>query len=325
MSTSSASPSHASSASSSSPSPSSSSGKPLLVTGAAGHLGRRVLALLIEQRKNDPSVPPLIATTRNPEALADLAAQGVEVRRADFDDEASLTEAFRGAGRALLISTDAVDRPGRRIAQQRAAVRALAAAGVEHVVYTSVTTPVPDSPVLITEDHRLTEEALAASRLDFTVLRNSLYTEYLIETLKGAVASGQLVDARGTGRVGFVTREDCARAAAAALAARTTGRQTLDVTGPEALGSDEVAAILSQLAGRAIPHVTVAPEALVQGLRAHGLPAALAEVLVSFDRGIARGDFAVVSGAVQALTGQAPQSVRTFLHDGASRAAIGLV
>lgn len=314
-----------SSAPSSSPvSPSSPAGaRPLLVTGAAGHLGRRVLALLLEQRRRDPSVPPLIATTRSPAALADLAAQGVEVRRADFDDEAGLAAAFRGAGRALLISTDAVERPGRRIAQQRAAVRALSAAGVEHVVYTSVVNPVPDSPVLIAADHRLTEEALAASQLGFTVLRNSIYTDYLLEALKGALASGQLVDARGTGRVGFVTREDCARAAAAALL-HGTGRQTLDVTGPEAPSSEEIAALLGRLTGRTVPHVAVTPEALAQGLRAHGLPEALADVLVSFDRGIARGDFAVVSGAVQALTGRAPQSVQAFLQEGQSRAALGL-
>ena len=102
----------------------------LLVTGAAGHLGRRVLEILLDV----PGARTLIATTRQPAKLADLAARGVDVRAADFDDEAGLAAAFAGAGRALLISTDAVDAPGRRAAQHAAAIRALAAVGVQHEI-----------------------------------------------------------------------------------------------------------------------------------------------------------------------------------------------
>jgi NAD(P)H dehydrogenase (quinone) len=85
----------------------------------------------------------IIATTRKPEALDDLAAQGVQVRRADFEDPASLVAAFSGAQRLLLISTDAVDRPGRRLAQHQAAVAAAVQAGVQHMVYTSMPRPEP--------------------------------------------------------------------------------------------------------------------------------------------------------------------------------------
>ena len=63
----------------------------LLVTGAAGHLGRRVLEILLDV----PGARTLIATTRQPAKLADLAARGVDVRAADFDDEAGLAEIGR--------------------------------------------------------------------------------------------------------------------------------------------------------------------------------------------------------------------------------------
>ncbi|PTL81774.1 SDR family oxidoreductase [Vitiosangium sp. GDMCC 1.1324] len=280
----------------------------LLVTGASGQLGRRVLELLLDRKAG-----PLIATTRNPESLKEFAARGVEVRRADFDDEAGLVQAFRGAGRVLLISTDALDRPGRRIAQHRAAVRAAEAAGVKHVVYTSVPNPYPGSPVAVADDHRETEAALAASRLDFTILRNNLYLELQLQPLKSAIASGQLVDARGTGATAFVTREDCARAAAAALAEPATGRRTLDVTGPAAVTSDELAAITSELVGRKVVHVSVPPDALIQGMVEHGLPRPVAALLASFDAGTQKGDFSGVTDTVQRLTGRAPQSVRDFL------------
>lgn len=284
------------------------SNQPLLVTGASGHLGRRVVELLLEQGKG-----PIIATTRNPDSLREFAARGVEVRRADFDDPASLNTAFRGAGRALLVSTDALDRPGRRAQQQIAAVRALAAAGVEHVVYTSAAHANRSSTFSIFVDHRQTEEALLATKLDSTLLRNNLYTDLFLQTLPGAVASGQLVDARANGATAFVTREDCARAAAAALASDATGRRAFDITGPAPLTSDEVAALLADITGRPIAHVSVPVDALLAGMVQHGLPAPVAELFAGFDAAIAKGDLAVATSAVAGLTGKAPTSVRDFL------------
>ncbi len=288
---------------------------PLLVTGAAGQIGRRVLDLLLAAKAG-----PIIATTRNPAALADYAARGVDVRKADFDDEAGLAAAFEGAGRALLISTDALDRPGRRIAQQLAALRAFEKAGVKHIVYTSFVNPHPATKVLISGDHRDTEAALAKSSFDSTILRNNVYTDMLLMALPQAVATGQWFTARGNGAAGFVTRDDCARAAAAALAQDTSGRRTLDVTGPAALTSDQVAAIASKVSGRPVTHVSLPAEALKEGMVKHGLPAPVADLLVSFDLANQSGDFAVATDTVLKLTGKAPQSVEEFLT--AHRAAL---
>jgi NAD(P)H dehydrogenase (quinone) len=281
---------------------------PLLVTGASGHLGRQVLDELLAR-----GAGPLIATTRKPESLAAYAARGVEVRRADFDDAASLAAAFRGAGRALLISTDALDRPGHRLAQQQAAVRALEAAGVQHVVYTSWPDPA-QSVAGVGPDHAGTEQALAQSGLGYTLLRNHLYAELLLASLPGAVASGQLVDARGQGRISWVTRADCARTAAAALADRgLTGRSTLDVTGPEALGSEQLAALVAEVTGRPVRHVPVDAAAFTAGLVAHGLPQPVAAFYATFDLSAAKGELAAVSDTVQRLTGRPPQRLRDFL------------
>ncbi|MEO5728244.1 MAG: NAD(P)H-binding protein, partial [Byssovorax sp.] len=142
----------------------------LLVTGASGQLGRRVVELLLEAKAGT-----VVAATRDPAKLADLAARGVLVRKADFDDEGSLAEAFAGVDRLLLISTDSLVRPGHRLAQHQAAVRAAVSAGVGHIVYTSFTNPGVESPITVAPDHRLTEEAIAATKLGFTILRNNLY------------------------------------------------------------------------------------------------------------------------------------------------------
>lgn len=285
----------------------------LLVTGASGHLGRRVLELLL-----DAGVGPLVATTRSPEKLADLAARGVEVRAADFDDEAGLVRAFAGVRRALLVSTDALDRPGRRLEQHVRAIHALRAAGVGEVVYTSLAAADRSSHP-IAADHVGTEAALAASGLAWVSLRNSLYAELLLASLPGAAASGQLVNAAGDGAVAYVSREDCARVAAAVLAKPLPSGTIVEVTGPRALTGADLATATGALVGKAVAHVSIPFEALVDGMVGHGLPRPVAELFAAFDRSAARGELAGVTGAVAELTGRPPQSVEGFLaaHRGA--------
>jgi NAD(P)H dehydrogenase (quinone) len=280
----------------------------LLVTGASGHLGRRVVELLLEA-----GAGTVIAGTRDPARIADLAALGAVTRKVDFDDEASLVEAFAGVDRLLLVSTDAMDRPGRRLEQHRAAVRAAVRAGVKHIVYTSLLNPGVDSPVSIAPDHRLTEEAIAATSLGFTILRNNLYADLLLQSLPRPVATGELVTATGSGAISYITREDCARAAAAALASSESGRVTLDITGPAAVTQAEVAAIAGAITGRAITHIPVDGASLKAGMLGAGLPGFVADLLVSFDLAAAKGDLAGVSKAVFELTGRAPTSVADFL------------
>ncbi len=277
----------------------------LLVTGGSGHLGRRVLELLIEANAGK-----LITTTRTPEKLADLAARGVEVRQANFDDPASLAAAFAGVERLLLISTDALDR---RTAQQKNAVAAAEQAGVKHVLYTSLSNAQSGLPAMIADSHYATEQALAASTLDWTVLRNNIYTDMFLGSLPRAVASGQLVAATGTGGAGYVTREDCARAAAAALANPPAGRTILDITGPSVVTHADLVQILSELTGRAVTYVPVDVDAIVAGMVGAGLPEPVARVYAGFDTTIAQGSLAVASNDVAELTGQAPQSVADFL------------
>jgi NAD(P)H dehydrogenase (quinone) len=287
----------------------------LLVTGAGGHLGRRVVELLLEAKKSH-----VIAATRNPGKLSDLAAKGVDVRKADFDDPGSLGPAFKGAERMLLISTDSIDVPGRRRRQQEGAIKAAARAGVRHVVYTSGPVPRPAPKGSVLDDHFWTEEALAASSMSWTIMRHNIYSEAILITLPGALARGELVSAAGDGGRAYVTREDCARADAAALGGSSTDRLILDVTGPKALTQDELAAIASELSDKSVKHVRVSPDALLKGMVSAGIPALLASGLVEFDIDASRGYQAIVTPTVKELTGRDPISVRAYLS--ANKAAL---
>ncbi len=119
-----------------------------------------------------------------------------------------------------------------RIEQHRAAIQAAAAAGVRHVVYTSGLNPEPPNPAVTSPSHYATEQALAESGLSWTVLRDSLYSEYQVPEALQSVASGTLTHNRGDGRVAYVSRDDCAAVAAAVLTGSGHEGRVYDVTGP---------------------------------------------------------------------------------------------
>ncbi|MCC6616082.1 MAG: SDR family oxidoreductase [Anaerolineae bacterium] len=280
----------------------------LLVTGASGHLGRRVIELLLEAQAG-----PIVASTRTPDKLADFSARGVDVRQADFDDPASLAAAFAGVDRLLLISTDAVGQPGYRINQHVSAVKAAEAAGVKHVLYTSIVNPGPDTPVVLSADHLATETALEASSMGWTFLRNNIYADILPVSLNRALQMGSLYAAAADGKAAYITREDCARAAAAALADTFEGRRALDITGPEALSQADLASIASAIAGKPLTYVALPVETMIDNMVSAGLPRPAAAAYASFDQGIAEGKFDVVTSAVEELTGRQPMRIADFL------------
>ncbi len=279
----------------------------LVITGAAGHLGRRTAELLFDLV--EPS--SVVLVSRRPDELADLAARGAEARFGDFDDAASLPEAFAGGERLLLISTDALDR---RVPQHTTAINAARAAGVRSLAYTSLPDPSADNPALVSQDHRETEAVLTASGLKWTLLRNALYSEYRIPEAQAALGSGTLHHNQGDGRTAYVSREDCAAVAAAWLAAgdEHAGR-AYDVTGPELLGADDLARLFAAAGGRPVTAENLADDAFTTGLEAAGLPPELARLLGSFGAAIRDGHLDQRSEVVQELTGRPAQTVAEVL------------
>ena len=259
----------------------------LFVSGANGKLGRRVIELLLE--RNYPG--KIIAGSRTPEKLG-LA--GVETRRADFTDKAGQV--------------------GARLAGHLTAIEAARIAGVKEIAYTSMLNPEPPSAITFAPEHHGTEEALRASGIGYTILRNNWYAENLLGSLPNALASGQWYSSARAGRTSYVSREDCARAAAGALL-RPATNQTYSITGPEALSTVEVARLASDLTGKPLAVVDVSDEQLAAGAKAGGVPDFVVEhFLVAFDRNAREGKVEQVTDAVETLWGEKPLSLTTFLE-----------
>ena len=281
----------------------------ILITGAAGQLGQRVIHHLLETYK----VPAanLIAASRDTAKLADLAAKGLQTRKADFDDAASLEAAFKGVDRVLIISTDALAVPGQRLKQHTTAVNAAVKAGVKHIAYTSM--PSPDkSLVTFAPDHLGTENAVKASGLPYTIIRNAWYHDNYMHSMPHNLQGGSWYTASGDGKVPNISRDDCALGAAAALASGTTDSATYTLTGSQSLSADEIAATIASAVGKPLSAVKVSDEQLLQGLLGAGLPDFVATMLVSADANIRAGNFDQVTDDFTKLTGKQPQTLKDF-------------
>lgn len=292
----------------------------IAISGASGPFGSAVVRTLVERHGIDPR--RLILLSRDPSRLAAWAELGADTRRGDFDDEAGLADALRGADRMLMISTNRV---GQREPQHRNAVRSAQLAGVRHVFYTSfVGTPETVSIALV--DHRFTEQLLRESDMAWTFLRNSQYAEAMRDAGgPAAIRGGRWISASGNGRIAMISRDDCVAAAAAALASDGHEGRVYDITGPDLISYADLARWFSEMSGRAIEYQSVDDEGMYAFFDALGVPRRArddhvvdgfgwcSDDMVSFEATIRQGGFAVISNDVLHLTGKAPEPVRDFL------------
>ena len=245
-------------------------GPRIIVSGASGQLGGIVVEELLAR-----GIPAsdLILVSRTPERLERYAELGASTRFADFTQPESLDTAYEGGTRLLLISLNSNNInprvPAERAELHQLAIDAAVEAGVEHIVYTSfVDADNNVSPIAVA--HRATEAALRESGIGWTALRNQWYAGRLVDQAAGMVAEGQalvLLDDPGTA---FVTREDCAVAAAVALMNPGSESRVYEITGPEAVRMKDIAAIASEIAGVEIKVIEAGPGDEVRSLPPSG-------------------------------------------------------
>lgn len=277
------------------------------MTGAAGHLGRLATERLLER------IPPpqLVLVTRRPRALREFAARGVDVRYGDFDDPPSLRTAFAGGERMLMISTDAI---GHRVRQHRHAVDAAVAAGIGHVVFTSVVNPTARNPSgPYAHEQGRTEAILHRSGLAYTVLRYGSFAELVLPPAATAVMNGQLVTNSGHGRIVPISRRDCAEAAAVVLTTDGHAGKTYDITGPAAMTPGELAELYAELSGKPVKLVQLNDAMLTSVLVGIGTPIKDAWELTAFGKAVRQGYFDVVDPTFERLAGHPPVALRDVL------------
>jgi len=253
----------------------------IVVTGATGHLGRLVIAALLKK------VPAsgIVAAVRNVEKARDIAALGVHVRHADYNQPQAWDDALVGADKALLISSSEV---GQRAKQHRSVIAAAARAGMKLLAYTSVLRA-DSSPLGLAAEHKETESLIRASGVPFTLLRNSWYSENYTAGILGILTQGAVYGCAGAGRVAAAARVDYAEAAAYALTTENQAGRVYELAGDTAFTLAELADEISLQSGKNIRYVNL-PEAEYKNVLVKaGLPEPVAALLADSDTGISKG------------------------------------
>ncbi|MCW2362249.1 MULTISPECIES: SDR family oxidoreductase [Sphingobium] len=297
------------------------SGK-IVITGASGQYGRAATDRLIEKGLADR----LILISRSPDRLADRTAQGCDVRYGDYDKPETLAAAVQGAEKMLLISGTRV---GARVVQHKAAINAAATAGVRHILYTSfIGIDDPNNPAEVRHDHIETEQAMRASGMAWTALRDAHYADAMILMAgPNVLATGQWFSNAGEGREAMVWRDDCVDCAVAAMTTPGHENKVYNITGPELQTFGEVAALITQITGCPVEHIPVddgrqyaifdsmgIPRRPVDDQYVSGIPWN-SDDMVTFGRAIREGYLELRTDDVQTLTGRPARSVRQMIEE----------
>ncbi|ANF94758.1 SDR family oxidoreductase [Paenibacillus bovis] len=267
----------------------------ILVTGATGKLGSKIVEKLLQ------TVPAgeLAVSVRNPAKAEHLRALGVDVRHGDFDQPDTLDQAFAGVDRLLIISADGDNET--RIRQHNDAVAAAARAKVGFIAYTSVTNA-QESSLMLAPVHQATEQAILATGIPYSFLRNNWYLENELSTIQAVQAGAPWVTSAGSGKVGWATQEDYAAAAAAVL---PTGHEntTYELSGP-LLTQDELAAAVGTVLGKEVTVQHVDDDTYAEIMKSAGLPEFLLPMLVGIQQGIREGQLEIAHSDFEQLLGR---------------------
>ncbi|MGB6779841.1 MAG: SDR family oxidoreductase [Planococcus citreus] len=268
----------------------------ILVTGATGKLGSKVVASLLKQ------VPAsdLAVSVRNPEKAEDLRAQGVDVRHGDFDAPETSDQAFQGIDRLLIISTDGDNET--RIRQHENAVQAAERAGVKFIAYTSLANAT-ESQNLMAPPHVATEAAIIKTGIPYTFLRNNWYLENEIGSIQAVEAGAPWVTSAGEGKVGWALQQDYADAAVAVLTGSGHENKTYELSGP-LLTQEQLASALGEVLQNQVSVQQVSDEEYAEVMKGAGVPDFAIPIVVGIQESIRNGSLEVANSDFEQVLGR---------------------
>lgn len=279
----------------------------ILVTGATGPLGASVAAYLL---KNNVKVRVLV---RNVDKARPAAA---ETAVGDYDDYDSLIAAMQGVDKLFLVSGNDIEK---RSQQHRNVIHAAKEAGVKRIVYVSLqrkddspTSPVADKTIA----HLETEALLRSVGITYTVLQYALYAEMIPVFAGDQVMKTKMIYLpAGTGKVAYAVRTDLGEAGARVILddSGKYDNKVMELSGPEAVSWQQIAAIISEISAETVRYVSPAVEEFVDTLLKAGAPAWLPAALAGMHTAVAQGEYEHVSDHLENILGRKPVTVAAYL------------
>ncbi|MFD0898678.1 NAD(P)H-binding protein [Loigolactobacillus binensis] len=280
------------------------------ITAATGHFGQTAVNELLKltDRHN------VIAIARNVAKAKELLPQGIEIRQADYADATAMTTALQGVERLLFISSQ----PGGAVArdvQHQNVVKALAAANVKFVAYTSFPNA-QNATSALAGDHKITENAIKNTGVAHAFLRNNWYLENEIGFLQNGAAD-QVAAYWASGNAGWALEREFAAAAAKVLTL-SDPQEVYEFAGPAHTYAD-LGAALKQATGNDFTVKQVTAAEYQAGLEAAGLDTNTAALFTSFQAPINDGSLNEQTTDLQTVLGHDLTALPDAIHEILSR------
>jgi uncharacterized protein YbjT (DUF2867 family) len=280
----------------------------ILVVGARGTNGREVVDRLAAR---GASVRALV---RDPAEASDAPKGTVEFVQGDLDDPGSLDNALVGVERAFFLA--AVSE--RYVDWFRNFLDAARRAGTSHVLRFSAMGADSESSSVVLRQHGQADRMLVESGLGYTIVRPNSFYQNLLWSARTIKDQGEFYMPLKSARQSLVDVRDIAEVSAHVLTGAGHNGKTYELTGPEPLAFDEIAATLSRVLEKPIRYVDVPLEAARQSMLKNRMPAWNAMAVTELYEVFASGVAARTTDTVERITGKRPIPFEQFARDHAA-------
>ncbi|WP_243293060.1 SDR family oxidoreductase [Bacillus sp. FJAT-47783] len=275
------------------------------ITAATGHLGKQISEEALKYLKREE----LVLSVRNPKKAGNFLSKGVAVKKADYNSEQELIEAFTGTD--VLIYIPSITIPNLpRLEEFENAVNAAEKAKVKHFIFVGFVADQEDSPFKMSPFFGYVPRRLASSDLNYTYIRNSMYADPLVPYIPELVERKRLLYPAGNGKISFISREDIAKAVVQIAIKEELQGKRYTLTGNKAYSMEELANILSSISEESIVYD---PMSVKEFAETYDQPKGFGSVLVSLYVAASKHLMGDVTDDFKYITGNKPEDLEHYL------------
>lgn len=287
----------------------------ILVTGTTGQFVSKTIDHLIKKGAKPSGISALVREVEKAKSLAD---KGIELKVGDYNDFNSLTNAFSGIDKLLLVSSNDKQAIENRTSQHINVINAAKEAQVKHIIYTSFVRKPHFEDSAIAEfqnSHVQTEEALKESGINYTILQNGIYLEMIpVFTGDKVAETGNIFFPAQAGRASFVLREELAEAAAHVLLTESHENKVYQLTNTESVTFEEIADAISISLAKEVNYSSPSVDEFETRLRKFGIPDLYIGMFTMWAMALAQGTMDVDDNTLQVFLGKKPTSMRQYIN-----------